>query len=40
MIPVIEHISIDEREIVEVFLRAGGPGGQNERRLGRPASKG
>jgi ribosome-associated protein len=29
MISVNEHISIDEREIEEVFLRAGGPGGQN-----------
>jgi ribosome-associated protein len=29
MIPVTEHISIDEGEIEEVFVRAGGPGGQN-----------
>jgi ribosome-associated protein len=29
MIPVNERISIDEREIEEVFVRAGGPGGQN-----------
>lgn len=29
MIPVTERISIDEREIAETFLRAGGPGGQN-----------
>jgi ribosome-associated protein len=29
MIPVTERISIDEGEIEEVFLRAGGPGGQN-----------
>ena len=29
MIPVTERISIDEREIEETFLRAGGPGGQN-----------
>jgi hypothetical protein len=28
MIPVTEGISIDEREIEETFLRAGGPGGQ------------
>jgi ribosome-associated protein len=29
MIPVTEHIAIDEREVEETFLRAGGPGGQN-----------
>lgn len=29
MIPVTERISIDEREIEETFLGAGGPGGQN-----------
>ena len=29
MILVTERISIDEREIEETFLRAGGPGGQN-----------
>ncbi len=29
MIPVTERISIDESEIEETFLRAGGPGGQN-----------
>ena len=28
-IPVTETISIDEDEIVETFIRAGGPGGQN-----------
>ena len=28
MIPVTERLSIDEREIEETFLRAGGPGGQ------------
>ncbi len=29
MIPVTEHIALDEDEIEEVFIRAGGPGGQN-----------
>jgi ribosome-associated protein len=29
MIPVIDRIAIDEEEIEEVFVRAGGPGGQN-----------
>jgi ribosome-associated protein len=29
MIPITERIAIDDREIEEVFLRAGGPGGQN-----------
>lgn len=29
MIPVTDHIAIDEDEIEEVFVRAGGPGGQN-----------
>jgi ribosome-associated protein len=29
MIPIIDSIAIDEDEIEEVFVRAGGPGGQN-----------
>jgi ribosome-associated protein len=29
MIPVTDHIAIDENEIEEVFVRASGPGGQN-----------
>jgi ribosome-associated protein len=29
MIPVTDRIAIDEDEIEEVFVRAGGPGGQN-----------
>jgi ribosome-associated protein len=29
MIPVTDRITIDEDEIEEVFVRAGGPGGQN-----------
>jgi ribosome-associated protein len=29
MIPVTDGIAIDENEIEEVFIRAGGPGGQN-----------
>jgi ribosome-associated protein len=29
MIPVTERVAIDEDEIEESFLRAGGPGGQN-----------
>jgi ribosome-associated protein len=29
MIPVTDSIAIDEDEIEEVFVRAGGPGGQN-----------
>ncbi|MBW7850228.1 MAG: aminoacyl-tRNA hydrolase [Rhodospirillales bacterium] len=29
MIPVTPRIAIDERELVEEFLRASGPGGQN-----------
>ena len=29
MIPVTDRIAIDEGEIEEVFVRAGGPGGQN-----------
>jgi len=33
MIRVTAHISIDEREIEESFLRASGPGGQNVNKL-------
>ena len=33
MIPVTAHISIDEREIEEHFVRASGPGGQNVNKL-------
>jgi len=33
MIPVTAHISLDEREIVENFVRASGPGGQNVNKL-------
>lgn len=29
MIPVTPHIALDESEIVEQFIRASGPGGQN-----------
>ncbi len=29
MIPVTDHISLDEAELEESFLRASGPGGQN-----------
>jgi ribosome-associated protein len=29
MIPVTDHIALDEREIEESFVRASGPGGQN-----------
>jgi ribosome-associated protein len=29
MIPVTPHISLDERELEERYIRAGGPGGQN-----------
>ena len=29
VIPVTEHIALDEAEIEETFLRASGPGGQN-----------
>jgi ribosome-associated protein len=29
MIPVTDHITLDEDEIKETFVRAGGPGGQN-----------
>ncbi len=29
MIPVTERLAIDEDEIEESFVRAGGPGGQN-----------
>ena len=29
MIPVTDHISLDEAEIEETFIRASGPGGQN-----------
>jgi len=29
MIPVTDHIAIGDDEIEEVFVRAGGPGGQN-----------
>jgi ribosome-associated protein len=29
MIPVTDHIALDEREIEETFVRASGPGGQN-----------
>ena len=33
MIPVTPHISIDERELEESFVRASGPGGQNVNKL-------
>jgi ribosome-associated protein len=33
MIPITSHISIDEREIEENFVRASGPGGQNVNKL-------
>src|SRR5579864_9803533 len=33
MIPVTGHISIDEREIEESFVRSSGPGGQNVNKL-------
>ena len=29
MIPITARIAIDENEIEEIFVRAGGPGGQN-----------
>ncbi len=29
MIPVTEHLALDERDIEERFIRAAGPGGQN-----------
>jgi ribosome-associated protein len=33
MIPITPHISIEEREIDESFVRASGPGGQNVNKL-------
>ncbi len=33
MIPVTPHISLDEREIEESFVRSSGPGGQNVNKL-------
>jgi ribosome-associated protein len=33
MIRITDHISIDEREIEESFIRASGPGGQNVNKL-------
>ena len=33
MIPVTPHISLDENEIEERFIRASGPGGQNVNKL-------
>lgn len=33
MIRITDHISIDEREIEESFVRASGPGGQNVNKL-------
>jgi ribosome-associated protein len=33
MIPVTAHISLDEHEIVENFVRTSGPGGQNVNKL-------
>ncbi|MGH7060595.1 MAG: peptide chain release factor-like protein, partial [Stellaceae bacterium] len=29
MIPISDHMALDERDIEESFIRASGPGGQN-----------
>ena len=33
MLRITDHISIDEREIEEQFVRSSGPGGQNVNKL-------
>ncbi len=34
MIPVTPHIALDERELEERYIGAGGPGGQNVKPFG------
>jgi ribosome-associated protein len=37
MIPINDHLALDEREISETFIRASGPGGQNVNKVASAA---
>lgn len=37
MIPVNDHLALDERELSETFIRASGPGGQNVNKVASAA---
>jgi ribosome-associated protein len=37
MIPINDHLALDEREITETFVRASGPGGQNVNKVASAA---
>lgn len=37
MIPIDDHLALDEREVSETFIRASGPGGQNVNKVASAA---